>query len=140
MRCLIVVFVAISVILAIIQYRSNVTFIAQLMDVSWGALAGAFLAPFLYGLYWKGASRIGVWCSFIFSTVVMLANIFVRSSFPVLLRSPINAGAFCMIAGLIIVPVVSLFTPKPDRKTVDDAFACYDEKVLVRQRNALSDD
>ena len=140
MRCLIVVFVAISVILAIIQYRSNVTFIAQLMGVSWGALAGAFLAPFLYGLYWKGASRIGVWCSFIFSTVVMLANIFVRSSFPVLLRSPINAGAFCMIAGLIIVPVVSLFTPKPDRKTVDDAFACYDEKVLVRQSSALSDD
>ena len=53
MRCLIVVFVAISVVIAIIQYRSNVTFIAQLMGVSWGALAGAFLAPFLYGLYWK---------------------------------------------------------------------------------------
>ena len=140
MRCLIVVFVAISVILAIIQYRSNVTFIAQLMGVSWGALAGAFLAPFLYGLYWKGASKAGVWCSFIFSTVVMLANIFVRSSFPVIIQSPINAGAFCMIAGLIIVPVVSVFTPKPDRKVVDDAFACYDEKVLVRQSNALSDD
>ena len=140
MRCLIVVFVAISVIIAIVQYRSNVTFIAQLMGVSWGALAGAFLAPFLYGLYWKGASRIAVWCSFIFSTVVMLANMFVRSSFPAILQSPINAGAFCMIAGLIIVPVVSLFTPKPDRKLVDDAFACYDEKVLVRQRNALGDE
>ena len=50
MRCLIVVFVAISVVLAIIQYKSSVTFIAQLMGVSWGALAGAFLAPFLYGL------------------------------------------------------------------------------------------
>ena len=62
MRCLIVVFVAISVVLAIIQYKSSVTFIAQLMGVSWGALAGAFLAPFLYGLYWKGASRAGVWC------------------------------------------------------------------------------
>ena len=140
MRCLIVVFVAISVIIAIVQYKSNVTFIAQLMGVSWGALAGAFLAPFLYGLYWKGASRIGVWCSFIFSTVVMLANMFVRSSFPKLLQSPINAGAFCMIAGLVIVPVVSVFTPKPDKKLVDDAFACYEEKVLVRQREALADD
>ena len=140
MRCLIVVFVAISVVIAIIQYKSNVTFIAQLMGVSWGALAGAFLAPFLYGLYWKGASRIAVWCSFIFSTVVMLANMFVRSSFPKLLQSPINAGAFCMIAGLIIVPVVSLFTPKPDKKLVDDAFACYEERVLVRQREALGDD
>ena len=140
MRCLIVVFVAISVVLAIIQYKSSVTFIAQLMGVSWGALAGAFLAPFLYGLYWKGASQAGVWCSFIFSTVVMLANIFVRSSFPKLLQSPINAGAFCMIAGLIIVPVVSIFTPKPDKAVVEGSFACYEEKVLVRQRSALADE
>ena len=139
MRWLIVVFVAISVILAIIQYRSNVTFIAQLMGVSWGALAGAFLAPFLYGLYWKKTSQAGVWISFIFSTLVMLANIFVRPSFPVLLQSPINAGAFCMIAGLIIVPIVSLVTPKPDKKLVEEAFACYEEKVLVPQSAALGE-
>ncbi len=139
MRCLIVVFVAISVVLAIIQYRSNVTFIAQLMGVSWGALAGAFLAPFLYGLYWKGASSAGAWCSFIFSTVVMLANVFVRASFPALLQSPINAGAFCMLAGLVIVPVVSLVTPKPDKKLVEDAFACYDADVVVHQSVALGD-
>ena len=60
MRALIVVFIAISVILAIVQYKSNVTFIAQLMGVSWGALAGAFLAPFLYGLYWKRTSKAAV--------------------------------------------------------------------------------
>ncbi len=140
MRCLIVVFVAISVVIAIIQYRSNVTFIAQLMGISWGALAGAFLAPFLYGLYWKGASAAAVWCSFIFSTVVMLANMFARSSFPVMLQSPINAGAFCMIAGLIIVPVISVFTPKPDKKVVEESFACYDTKVLVPRRRALEDE
>ena len=140
MRCLIVVFVAISVVIAIIQYKSNVTFIAQLMGVSWGALAGAFLAPFLYGLYWKGATKISCWCSFVFSTVVMLANMFVRSSFPALLQSPINAGAFCMLAGLVIVPVVSLFTPKPNKKVVEDAFACYDEKVMVTRSHMLGDD
>ena len=139
MRCLIVVFILISVIIAIIQYKSNVTFIAQLMGVSWGAMAGAFLAPFLYGLYWKGVTKISCWCSFLFSSVVMLANMFVRSSFPTLLQSPINAGAFCMIAGLIIVPLVSLITPKPNAKVVDDAFACYEEKVLVPQREALAD-
>ena len=140
MRCLIVVFVAISVIIAIVQYRQNVTFIAQLMGVSWGALAGAFLAPFLYGLYWKGTSKAGVWSSFVFSTVVMLANMAVRSSFPKLLQSPINAGAFCMIAGLIIVPVISFFTKKPDKELVDNAFACYDREVLVHQSTSLSDD
>ena len=139
MRVLIVVFILISVILAIVQYRSNVTFIAQLMGVSWGALAGAFLAPFLYGLYWKGVTVAGVWASFVFSTVVMLANTVVRSSFPVLLQSPINAGAFCMIAGLILVPVVSLFTRKPDRALVDDVFACYDRKVLVSVKDSIGE-
>ncbi|MDO5702947.1 MAG: sodium:solute symporter family protein [Lachnospiraceae bacterium] len=139
MRVLLVIFIAISVVIAIIQYKTNVTFIAQLMGVSWGALAGAFLAPFLFGLYWKGTSAIGCWASFIFSTVVMIANIFMRSSFPAILQSPINAGAFCMIAGLIIVPVVSLFTPKPDRKMVEEAFESYNKKVVVAQSEALAD-
>ena len=140
MRALIVVFIAISVVIAIIQYKQNVTFIAQLMGVSWGALAGAFLAPFLYGLYWKKATKVSVWCSFLFSSIVMILNMLFRSKFPTILQSPINAGAFCMIAGLIIVPVVSLFTKKPDAKLVEDAFACYNTKVSVPQYEALSDE
>ena len=140
MRGLIVLFIAISVVLAILQYRSSVTFIAQLMGVSWGALAGAFLAPFLYGLYWKKATRGACWICFLFSTVFMLANIFVGDRFPPLLQSPINAGAFCMLCGLVIVPVVSLLTPKPDKDLVDAAFSCYDQKVLVRRRQALGEE
>ena len=69
----------------------------------------------------------------------MLANIFLGSRFPALLQSPINAGAFCMVAGLIIVPLVSAFTPKPDRLLVEESFSCYDEKVLVSQRQALGE-
>ena len=139
MRALIVVFIAISVVLAIVQHTSAVTFIAQLMGVSWGALAGAFLAPFLYGLYWKRATKASVWCSFIFSTVVMLANVVAKPLFPAVLQSPINAGAFCMIAGLIIVPVVSLITPKPDKAHVDSVFACYDRTVTVNVTEAIGD-
>ena len=139
MRALIVVFIAISVVLAIIQYKSSVTFIAQLMGVSWGALAGAFLAPFLYGLYWKRATKAACWVSFVFSSVVMVANIFVRASFPKLLQSPINAGAFCMLAGLIIVPLVSALTAPPEKTLVDDAFSCYDKRVMERQTEALGD-
>ena len=138
-RGLIVVFIAISVVIAIIQYRSSVTFIAQLMGVSWGALAGAFLAPFLYGLYWKKVTPVACGINFAFSTVVMLANIAFRSHFPKMLQSPINAGAFCMLAGLVIVPVLSLITRKPDKALVDDAFSCYEQKVLVPQRSALGD-
>lgn len=140
MRVLIVVFVGISVVIALIQYHSNVTFIAQLMGVSWGAMAGAFLAPFLYGLYWKRTTRAGCWCSFLFSVVFMLVDMLDKSVLPTLLQSPINAGAFCMIAGLIIVPVVSLFTPKTDAKLVEECFACYHKKVYVEQREALEDE
>ncbi|MBQ7677206.1 MAG: sodium:solute symporter family protein [Lachnospiraceae bacterium] len=140
MRILIVVFVAISVVIALVQYKSNVTFIAQLMGVSWGALAGAFLAPFLYGLYWKGATKAACAANFVFSCAVMIANIFFRPSFPPILQSPINAGAFCMIAGLVIVPVVSLFTAKPDHLLLLETFSCYERRVSVPQREALGDD
>ncbi len=139
MRGLVVVFIAISVVLALIQYKSSVTFIAQLMGVSWGALAGAFLAPFLYGLYWKRTTTAACWVSFLFSTAVMLANIFVRSSFPALLQSPINAGAFCMIAGLVIVPAVSLVTPAPDRRRLESVFACYERRVTVTVKDSIGE-
>ncbi|MBQ7733174.1 MAG: sodium:solute symporter family protein [Synergistaceae bacterium] len=140
MRILIVIFIIISVILALIQYKSNVTFIAQLMGVSWGALAGAFLAPFMYSLYWKGVTKLSCWVNFMFSSVIMIANIFVRPDFPVMLQSPINAGAFCMLAGFVIVPVVSLISVRPDKKFIDDAFSCYTKTVTVRQSSALGDE
>ena len=139
MRLLIVVFIAISVIIAAVQYKSNVTFIAQLMGISWGALAGAFLAPFLYGLYWKRTTKSACYVSFTFGAGFMLLNMLFRSSFPELLRSPINAGAFAMLAGLVIVPVVSLFTPKPEEKWVEDTFACYNRKIEVPVKQSLSE-
>ena len=139
MRLLIVVFIAISVVLALVQYASNVTFIAQLMGVSWGALAGAFLAPFLYGLYWKRATKTACMVNFAFSTAVMLANIFMPSSFPAILQSPINAGAFCMLAGLVLVPVVSLLTRPPQPQHVREVFACYDRTVVVTVKDSIGD-
>lgn len=124
-RVLIVVFIAVSAILALIQYKSSVTFIAQLMGISWGALAGSFLAPFMYSLYSKKVTKASCWACFIFSSVLMIANIFFRSSFPAWLQSPINCGAFAMFAGIVIVPMVSLFTKAPDRELVDRTFECY---------------
>ncbi len=137
MRVLVVVFIIISSVLALIQYKSSVTFIAQLMGVSWGALAGSFLAPFMYSLYSRKVTKASCWACFLFSSVLMVANIFWRPSFPVIMQSPINCGAIAMLAGLVIVPAVSLITPKPDKKLVDNAFACYEEKTEVEQKVAL---
>ena len=139
MRILIAVFIAISAVIAIIQYNSNVTFIAQLMGISWGALAGAFLAPFLYGLYWKKTTVASVWCSFLFSTVVMLLNMAAKPLFPALLQSPINAGVLCMLAGLVIVPAVSFATKPPKAEYVEHVFSCYDKKVVVSVTDAIGE-
>jgi len=121
MRSFLVIFVVLSVILAI----NPPTFIAQLMGISWGALAGAFLAPFLYGLYWKRVTKAAVWASFACGVGITVSNIFLKY-----IASPINAGAIAMIAGLIVVPVVSLITPRPQKEKVEKIFACYNQKEL----------
>ena len=139
-RVLLVIFILISVIIAIVQYKSTVTFIAQLMGVSWGALAGAFLAPFLYSLYWKGVTKAACWCSYIWGAGLMILNMLFRESFPLLLQSPINCGALAMLAGFIIVPVVSWITKKPDTELVEGCFACYDRTVRVPAKFALSEE
>jgi len=145
-RALIVMFIAIASIIAILNYKypNSITFIAQLMGISWGALAGSFLAPFLFGLYWKRVTKPAVWFNFIFSTVFMIfiviLNFFLANNsawFPAILKSPINAGAFTMLAGFIIVPVVSILTKAPDRVSVEYCFACYEQTVSVKVRDDL---
>jgi SSS family solute:Na+ symporter len=79
-------------------------------------LAGAFLAPFLYALYWRGATTTSVWACFVFAVALVCSNM--RFDF----ASPINAGAFAMLAGLAIVPLVSRFTPKPDIEAMTALF------------------
>lgn len=131
MRILLVFFVAISVIMAL----DPPTFIAQLMGISWGALAGAFLAPFLYGLYWKGVTKAAVWASFACGVGITVLNVFFHY-----IKSPINAGAIAMVAGLIVVPIVSLITPKMDQNIVKSIFDCYEEKVTVEAKRILTDE
>ena len=136
-RVLVLVFIAISAVIALVQYKSSVTFIAQLMGISWGALAGSFLAPFLYSLYWKRTTKASCWVCFIFGSVLMIVDMLVPSILPAIMRSPINCGAIAMLSGLVIVPVVSLFTPRPDQKMVDETFACYEKTNVVAQKTAL---
>ncbi|MFI3207749.1 MAG: sodium:solute symporter [Eubacteriales bacterium] len=130
MQAMIVVFITISVVIAL----NPTTFIAQLMGISWGALAGAFLAPFLYGLYWKKTTKLAVWASFVSGVGITVSNMIFGY-----IASPINAGAIAMIVGLVIVPVVSLITPKPAKEDMDEIFECLDEKVVITRRHSLED-
>ena len=130
MRVLIAFFIIVSVVLAL----NPPTFIAQLMGISWGALAGAFLAPFMYGLYSKKVTKAAVWASFIVGVGLTVSNMFFK-----FIASPINAGAIAMVASLIIVPLVSLVTPKMKQESVDEMFSCYDQKVTVTEKTSLNE-
>ena len=137
LRFFIAVFGCISAVIALLQHMFNISSIAQLMGISWGALAGAFLAPFLYGLYWKRTTRAACWVSFGFSVVVMIANMLARSAFPTIIQSPVNCGAFVMLVSLILVPVISLLTPAPKQGAVDGMFTCYDVESVAPAKEHL---
>ncbi|MBR6160147.1 MAG: sodium:solute symporter, partial [Lachnospiraceae bacterium] len=148
MRIFIVFFILVSAVIAIIKDAfPGITFIAQMMGVSWGALAGAFLAPLLYGLYWKGATKASVGACYIWGCgiaivqlIVTLGGIDVSSWGPVLgyiFKSSINSGVVAMVGGLIVVPLVSKITPGEDKDKIDDMFTCFDKKVEVPVKEAL---
>lgn len=116
LRVLIVFFIAISLLIAL----NPPTFIAQLMGISWGALAGAFLAPFMMGLYWKGVTRASVWACFVWGVGITLVNMLLGN--PI---NPVNCGAIAMLGGFVVVFAVSIFTSKMDKEYVNKIFSCY---------------
>ena len=116
MRVLIVFFIVISLLIAL----NPPTFIAQLMGISWGALAGAFLAPFMLGLYWRGVTTASVWACFIWGVGLTVVNMLIGN--PI---NPINCGAIAMVGGFPVVWIVSLLSPKMDSNTIDTIFKCY---------------
>ena len=116
MRVLIMFFIAISLLIAL----NPPTFIAQLMGISWGALAGAFLAPFMLGLYWRGVTTLSVWACFFWGVGLTVINMLLGN--PI---NPINCGAIAMVGGFPVVWIVSLLSPKMDRQLVDKIFECY---------------
>lgn len=148
MRVFIVFFVAVSAIIAILKDSiwSDSVFIAQMMGVSWGALAGAFLAPFLYGLYWKKTTRAAVLASFIFGTGLEIIQLIISvgwisvKDIPVIsfiFTNSLYSGVFAMLGGLILVPIISLFTKKTLPNNVEDKFSCYDVQVVTNKKDNL---
>lgn len=105
MRSLCIVFVILSLA---INFLMQNTPIMSLMSLSWGTIAGAFLAPFLYGLTWRGVTKAGAYTGIICGALISLLPPLVTGNMTL---APIS-GAAAMLCGLIIVPVVSLLTKK----------------------------
>ena len=124
-RIFCILFMIISVILALFPG----TLITNLMAISWGALSGAFLAPFMYGLYSKKVTNAAVWVSFVVGIGFVVCNLFIG------FMSGTGAGAASMIITLILVPIINLITKKPDKEHVDKCFACYEQTTDTKKCN-----
>ena len=136
------IFIALFLLLSVIMAAYKNAYITTLMSISWGALSGSFLAPFMLGLYSKKITPAAVGACFGFAVIFTIVHtcLFLLGWFPdltkavaslpipITLTSPLNAGAFCMLFGLILCPIVSKFTKVKDEQKVDEIFTCYNEK------------
>lgn len=149
MRVLIVFFIVLSAVIAILKDTvwSDFVFIAQMMGVSWGALAGAFLAPFLYGLYWKRTTRAAVWASFAFGVGVMSIQLMISTGlfsvgggfFGFVFKNSLHSGVFAILGGLLLVPAVSLLSQKHRPQNTDELFSCYEAQTVVPASSSLNE-
>ncbi len=134
MRLFIVFFIAVSAVIAILKdtvWKDSV-FIAQMMGVSWGALAGSFLAPFMYGLFWKKGTRAAVVACFIYGTGLEIVQLcismgwfkFTDKILGFVFTNSLYSGVFAMVGGLVLFPIVSLLTQKSKPENVEEKFEC----------------
>lgn len=112
LRLLCGLFVFASLMLAL----SKPTIILSLMALSWGTVAGAFLAPFLYGLFWRRTTQLGAWAGgltgFAISTVFALIY---PDAIP-------TVGVVAMLVPLAVVPAVSLITQPLPQEHIEFVF------------------
>ena len=134
MRGMCLVFIAISVILAILNEKFGITAIAYMMGISWGTLSGCFIGPFVLGLISKKVTAPAVWSSMV-STLVLTAGLIVlfgyhkngfEVSFGKALADGIGCspmiGVICMLFSVVITVAVSAFTKKPSDEIIYEAF------------------
>ena len=132
MRSLCGVFIFFAYIIAMKQP----SWIVTLMSLSWGSVAGAFLAPYIYGLFWRRTTKLGAYAGV--WTGLLVSNggyLYVRSVYGVEASqnlSPVIASA-AIILPFIAVPLVSLVTKPPRPETLELAFR---KETLNEQESA----
>ncbi|MBN1591911.1 MAG: sodium/solute symporter [Candidatus Coatesbacteria bacterium] len=104
--CLVVIFL--SVIIAL----KKPAIIVTMLSISWGAVAAVFLAPFVYGLLWKKATKL----SAIVSSFVGLGTTLIWYALTDSAAMVPQIASAGMIISMIVLPIVvwveSLFRPK----------------------------
>ena len=143
MRILCLIFVIISVVLAILNEKFGIAAIAYMMGISWGTLAGCFMGPYVLGVIWRKVTKPAVWSSIISSLVLTVTLIVIfgydkngwSCTFATALKDGVATspliGVICMVFSLIITFVVSLLTKKPDEAIISEAFDKHFEGEII---------
>ncbi|WP_113673614.1 sodium:solute symporter family transporter [Vallitalea guaymasensis] len=115
MKVLCVVFVALSYIVA-----TSDSPILNLASLSWGAVSGCLLAPYLLGLYWKKATKQGVWVGMLTALSIVIYGVskygFGSSNIP-------TVGALAIVVPIITMSIVSLVTESYEERHINYIFA-----------------
>ena len=154
-RVLCLVFVAVSAVLAIVEVDA----IVSMMSLSWGAVAGCFVGPYVYGLYSRKANKAGAYASMItclvltFSLIIGLGYYVLRAaggdpSFGEAFKAGIGKSPFIgvvtMAASMVVTPVFSLIFDR--RCRVGEGLlaaifpAKYPSDEYVREDDATADE
>ena len=118
MRSLSVVFIFATYLISKLQLG----FIVTLQSLSWGVRSGAFLAPYLLGIYSKKITKAAAY-----------AGIYTGAGTAIILTMTMGAAnsalaaSIAIIVPFFVVPLVSAFTPKVDKAILDKAFAVKSE-------------
>jgi SSS family solute:Na+ symporter len=117
------VFIIFSLIIAIFKFD----FIIKLMSLSWGTIAGAFLAPYFYGLFWKGVTKAGAWSGIIGGVAISILGTLIFKDEKL---APL-VSSVSMLIPLLIVPVVSWFTPAYSEAHLESVFGAKETGAVV---------
>lgn len=115
MRLVCLLFIGLSLMLAL----AKPAIILSLMAISWGTVAGFFLAPYLYGLFWRHTTCGGAWAGAITGLLISLGSSLYYGLDPGII--PL-IGCVSMLVPLLVVPAVSVFTPALPAEHVNDIF------------------
>ena len=121
LRICTIFFVLAALVLALL----NLGVISSIQSLAWGSMSGFFIAPYIFGTMSRKVTKAGaITGSIIGLACAVLIPTLVKSSCPGIAKycSTVNACAVATILPLIITPIVSAFTKKPDPEHVEMIF------------------
>lgn len=122
------------VVLSYIFASQNISIIVNIMSFSWGIVSGCFIGPYVWGVCSKRVTMAGAYCgmaagflTIAVTTIVLTAlnaagGTAVYDAFKLASAKAPEMGVAAMAVSSAVVPIVSSFTKKFDKKFIDEIF------------------